>query len=183
MATKTTKTGVAGGVCAVMTIIGIVVTTGNIRTNQVGLEIIGNAESCQRNPYICPAGILTDGIGNTHNVYAGKSDKQIADDWTKNIQIAEKCINGYFNGSKMGENAFSAMSSAAFNMGCASLRTYYSPTRKARFETSIHKYAQAGNWSMMCRHLPDFANGGGKKLPGLVIRRDKEMALCLKADE
>lgn len=33
---------------------------------------------------------------------------------------------------------------------------------------------------MMCNHLPDFVNGGGKKLQGLVIRRDKEKALCLE---
>ncbi len=179
------KAGIAGGVCSVMTIIGIVVSMGNIRTNEEGLEIMGNAESCRRAPYYCPAGDLTDGVGNTHGVYIGtvKTDKQIADDWTKNIQAAEKCINGYFNGMRMGDNAFSAMTSAAFNMGCVSLRTYYSPARKTRIETSIHKNAQKGNWPAMCNNLLDFVNGGGKKLPGLVVRREKEKALCLKADK
>jgi lysozyme len=62
------KLGVAGVACSVMTIIAIVVSNGHIRTNQRGLELIGNAESCRRDPYVCPAGVLTDGIGNTHGV-------------------------------------------------------------------------------------------------------------------
>ncbi len=56
------------------------------------------------------------------------------------------------------------MTSAAFNMGCASLRTYYSPTRKARFETSIHKNAQKGNWPAMCNNLPDFSEWRRQKI-------------------
>lgn len=176
------KVGADVAVCSVMAIIAIVVASGKVRTNEPGLELIGNAEACRREPYYCPAGVLSDGIGNTHDVKAGtrKTDQQIAADWQKNILDAEKCINTYFRGRDMSDNAFSAMTSAAFNMGCSSLRSYYSPARKARFETSISKYAQAGNWTMMCNHLPDFVNGGGKKLPGLVIRRDKEKALCLE---
>lgn len=177
----TLKRVAIGTACAVSAIIAIVVSNGTVRTSEKGLELIGNAEACRRDPYVCPADVLTDGIGNTHGVKAGvkKPDAQIAADWEKNILQAEKCINGYFRGRDMSDNAFSAMTSAAFNMGCLNLRTYYSPTQKKRFETSIHKYAQVGNWTMMCNHLPDFANGGGKRLPGLVIRRDKEKALCL----
>jgi lysozyme len=79
------KLGVAGVACSVMTIIAIVVSNGHIRTNQRGLELIGNAESCRRDPYVCPAGVLTDGIGNTHGVKEGtrKTDQQIAADWEK----------------------------------------------------------------------------------------------------
>lgn len=66
-------------------IIGLVLDNGLVRTNQRGLELIGNAEGCRRDPYNCPAGILTDGVGNTHGVKPGirKTDKQIAADWEK----------------------------------------------------------------------------------------------------
>lgn len=177
----TLKRVAIGTACAVSAIIAIVVSNGTVRTSEKGLELIGNAEACRRDPYVCPAGVLTDGIGNTHGVKAGviKTDAQIAADWENNILQAEKCINGFFRGRDMSDNAFSAMTSAAFNMGCLNLRTYYSEVQKKRIETSIHKYAQAGNWPMMCNHLPDFVSGNGKKLPGLVIRRDKERALCL----
>lgn len=173
------KAGKAGVVCSIAAAIAVVIAHGVARTNEAGLEIIGDAEGCRKDPYICPAGVPTDGIGNTHNVHAGKTRDQIAADWEKNILFAEKCVNAQFRGRDMPDNAFSAMTSAAFNMGCGSLTKYYSPARKAYFETSIHKYANKGDWAMMCNHLPDFVNGGGEKLPGLVIRREKEKALCL----
>ncbi len=171
----------AAVVCSVSVIIGIVMNNGQVRTNQAGLELIGNAESCRRDPYVCPAGILTDGIGNTHGVVDGtrKTDQQIAADWEKNILVAERCINREFRGRDMTDNTFSAMVSAAFRMGCTGLKTYYSKVSGKRVQTSIHKWAQAGSWVNMCNHLPDFVNGGGQRLPGLVIRAAKEESLCL----
>lgn len=176
------KTAAGGGaICAIAVMITIVMGNGNVRTNQAGLELIGNAEGCRRDPYMCPAGVWTDGIGNTHGVTPGvrKTDQQIAADWEKNILIAERCINQHFRGKDMPDNAFSAMTSAAFNMGCNSLRTYYSKARGMRVETSIHKWAQKGEWVNMCNHLPDFVNSNGVPLPGLKIRREEERQLCL----
>ncbi|HCZ4695579.1 TPA: lysozyme [Klebsiella aerogenes] len=177
------KAAVGGSaICAIGMMISIILGHGTVRTNQAGLELIGNAEQCRRDPYICPAGKWTDGVGNTHNVKPGvrKTDQQIAADWEKNILIAERCINQHFRGKDMPDNTFSAMTSAAFNMGCGSLLTYYSKVQERRVETSIHKWAQAGNWVNMCNHLPDFINGGGVPLPGLKIRRERERQLCLK---
>ena len=68
------KSGAVGVVCSVGTIIAIVLNAGHVRTNERGLELIGNAESCRRDPYVCPAGVLSDGIGNTHGVEAGSRD-------------------------------------------------------------------------------------------------------------
>ncbi|MDU7135065.1 MAG: lysozyme, partial [Enterobacteriaceae bacterium] len=118
------KLGVAGVACSVMTIIAIVVSNGHIRTNQRGLELIGNAEQCRRDPYVCPAGVLTDGIGNTQNVKPGtrKTDQQIAADWEKNILSAEKCVNAYANGAKLSDNTFSAVTSITFNVGCGAMQ-------------------------------------------------------------
>ncbi|EIH0334401.1 lysozyme, partial [Escherichia coli] len=63
------KTAAGGGaICAIAMMITIVMGNGNVRTNQAGLELIGNAEGCRRDPYKCPAGVWTDGIGNTHGV-------------------------------------------------------------------------------------------------------------------
>lgn len=172
------KKGVVGGVCAVMTIIGLVVSNGNVRTNQAGLEVIGNAEGCRTEPYKCPADVWTDGVGNTHGVVPGKSKtiEQIAADWEKNILQAEKCVDTSFNGRKMNENQFSAMTSAAFNMGCTSLSK-----NKDGSMTRIRSSALSGNFVQMCNQLPAWVNAGGIKLNGLVIRRDKEKALCLSA--
>lgn len=51
---------------SVLAIIGIVETNRDgIRTSQQGLALIGDAEGCRRDPYYCPANVLTVGIGSS----------------------------------------------------------------------------------------------------------------------
>ena len=59
------KTRGALGVCSVLAVIGIMYTnfSDEIRLSPAGAEIIGNAEGCRREPYKCPADVLTVGIG------------------------------------------------------------------------------------------------------------------------
>ena len=59
------KTRGALGVCSVLAVIGIMYTNfgDEIRLSPAGAEIIGNAEGCRREPYKCPADVLTVGIG------------------------------------------------------------------------------------------------------------------------
>lgn len=57
------KTAAGGGaICAIAVMITIVMGNGNVRTNQAGLELIGNAEGCRRDPYMCPAGCGLTGL-------------------------------------------------------------------------------------------------------------------------
>ena len=165
------RKGIAGGTCAVMTIIAIVVSNGAVRTSEPGLELIGDAESCQRDPYVCPAGVLTDGIGNTHGVKPGvrKSDAQIAADWQRNILQAESCVNKYANGKKLNQGQFDAVTSITFNAGCSQMQ-----------KSTMFRMFRDGKFTEACNQFPRWVYGGGKKLPGLVIRREKEKAMCLK---
>ncbi|ATM85549.1 MULTISPECIES: lysozyme [Yersinia] len=164
------KLSKAGGLCSVAAIIALVVSNGNVRTSERGLELIGNAESCRRDPYVCPAGVLTDGIGNTHGVKSGviKTDDQIAADWEKNILEAERCVIRYANGNKLSQGAFDAATSITFNAGCPSMQ-----------KSTMFQYFRAGNVIAACEQFTRWVYGGGKKLAGLVVRRDKERALCL----
>ncbi|MGG9047429.1 lysozyme, partial [Serratia marcescens] len=45
---KLNKTGAAGAVCSVAVIIGLVLSSGEVKTSRAGLELIGNAEGCRR---------------------------------------------------------------------------------------------------------------------------------------
>ncbi|EAC0075287.1 lysozyme [Escherichia coli] len=164
------KAGAAGIVCSVAAIIAIVLGNGHVRTNERGLELIGNAESCRRDPYVCPAGVLTDGMGNTHGVKPGtvKNDQQIAAEWEKNILDAESCVNRYANGRNLSDDTFSAVVSVTFRAGCGNMRnsTMFSLFRK-------------GDLKAACNQFPRWVYGGGRVLPGLVTRAGKEEALCL----
>lgn len=166
----TLKRVATGTACAVSAIIVIVVFNGTVRTSEKGLELIGNAESCRRDPYVCPAGVLTDGIGNTHGVKAGviKTDTQIAADWEKNILQAESCVNKYGNGNKLNQGQFDAVTSITFNAGCAQMQ-----------KSTMYRMLREGKFTEACYQFPRWTYGGGKQLPGLVIRREKEKALCL----
>lgn len=166
------KSGAAGIVCSVATIIAIVLNAGHVRTNERGLELIGNAESCRRDPYVCPAGVLTDGMGNTHGIKPGtiKSDQQIAMEWEKNILDAESCVNRYANGKMLSDNTFSAAVSVTFRAGCGNMRK---STMFSLFREGPTAYNSA------CNQFSRWVYGGGRVLPGLVTRAGKEEALCL----
>ena len=160
-------------VCAVSAIIAIVLSSGSgIRTNQAGLELIGNAESCRRDPYYCPARVLTAGIGSTSNIQIGHtySDKEIADMWVSDIKTAEECVNRYANGRNMNVNQFSAVVSFTFNAGCGNLRS-----------STLARYALREQWSDMCDQLLRWDKVNGNPLSGLTYRRAKERELCLSS--
>ncbi|XUV80221.1 lysozyme [Enterobacter sp. TMH.L2] len=164
------KVGAAGAVCSVGAIIAIILSAGHVRTNERGLELIGNAESCRRDPYVCPAGVITDGIGNTHDVKPGtrKTDQQIAADWEKNIMSAERCVNSYGNGKKLSDNTFSAVTSITFNVGCGAMQ-----------KSTLFKQLRSGQEAQACEQFSRWVYGGGVKLTGLVTRRGAEKQLCL----
>ena len=69
------KTAAGGGaICAIAVMITIVMGNGNVRTNRAGLELIGNAEGCRRDPYMCPAGYgLTGSVIHTGNAGCAKN--------------------------------------------------------------------------------------------------------------
>lgn len=170
MATIKKVGGVAGAVCSVAAIVAVVVSNGQVRTNERGLELIGNAESCRRSPYVCPAGVLTDGIGNTHGVKAGtvKTNEQIAADWQKNILDAESCVNRYAAGARLPDNAFSAATSVTFRAGCGNMRS-----------SQMFTLFRGGQVKAACGQFTRWVWGGGRVLPGLVTRAGNEKALCL----
>ncbi|MFK5239484.1 glycoside hydrolase family protein, partial [Glaesserella parasuis] len=117
-----------GGVCFVSAIIAVLNTDfhGQFRTSKQGLEIIGDAEGCKREPYLCPANVLTVGIGSTE-ASSGKierkvyTDKEIAQRWLVDIQHAEKCVNRYANGWNIPQSVFDAATSLTFNAGCGTV--------------------------------------------------------------
>ncbi|WP_373463134.1 lysozyme [Mergibacter septicus] len=146
-----------------------------ISTSQAGLELIGNAEGCRKAPYFCPANILTVGIGTTESIgikieqNRTYTEKEIAEFYTKGIKQAEDCVNRFGNGRNMPQGAFDAMTSITFNLGCSKMK-----------HSTLFTMAMNGYTPRMCDQFPRWVYANGKKLAGLVKRREKEKALCLQ---
>ncbi|MFV8851536.1 lysozyme [Serratia fonticola] len=164
------KSGLAGITCSIAVVIGIVLSNGNVHTSKAGLELIGNAESCRLEPYLCPANVWTDGIGNTHGVNPGvrKTVDQVAADWERNILDAEKCVIRYANGDKLPQGAFDAAVSITFNAGCGAMQ-----------KSTMFMRLREGRIADACNQFPRWVFVNGVKSRGLEIRRVKERALCL----
>ncbi|MGF1696552.1 lysozyme [Vibrio lamellibrachiae] len=155
-----------------------VITT--LRVSPIALEIIGNAEGCRLSPYVCPAGLVTNGIGNTiHEPDETITHEQVAIDWVKNIAHAEKCVRKaeQSSGKTMTQGQFDAFASFAFNTGCTRFRK-----NKNHSMTTIYRLILVGNYQSACDQLPRWVYGGGVKLPGLITRRGLEHDRCLHID-
>lgn len=153
---------------------------GELRISAEGLAIIGNAEGCRREPYNCPGGVKTNGIGNTHGVLNTiVSLDQIAKDWVKNIQEAERCVTAAesVSGNTMTIGQFDAFTSFVFNFGCTKFRK-----NKDGSDTRIYGAIKQGNYTKACNHIPEWNKNQGVVMKGLVTRRGIERERCLQID-
>lgn len=152
----------------------------SLRVSPAGLRIIGNAEGCRLEPYTCPAGLPTNGIGNTHDVKREAiSLEQVAKDWAANIKDAERCIENAEekSGQTLTQGQFDAFVSFSFNTGCTRFMRNRDGSR-----TQIYTKIIRGEFDAACNELPRWVYGGGKRLNGLVIRRGKEHARCFASN-
>lgn len=167
------KKKIAGAICSVAAIIGIVQIdySDEIRISQEGLKLIGNAEGCMAEPYNCPAGVLTVGIGHTGDVEEGKvyTLDEIVKLWVKDIKESEKCVNKYGNGANLPQPVFDAVTSLTFNVGCEKMIT-----------STMFIYLNESEFTKACHQFPRWNKSKGMVLKGLVERREKEKTLCLK---
>lgn len=173
---KLSKKTSAFGLCSIASIVAVMYSTfgDELKLSQAGAEIIGNVEGCRRDPYKCPSDVLTVGIGSTE--YNGEkinprhryTDLEIAERWKNDIKTAEHCVMTYANGQSLPQSVFDSAVSITFNVGCGPVS-----------QSTLFKHLRAGRYIQACNEFPRWVYAGGRKLPGLVSRREKEKALCL----
>lgn len=145
------------------------------------VDVIGHFEGCRSVPYVDPVGIKTVGIGHAEycNDIKDKhyTDMEVARIFANDVWNAEQCVNKYFNGSKLPQGSFNALTSFVFNVGCTT-------ARGRNKHTTIRKHALQGNYPLMCDSLKQWVYGtvNGRKvvLRGLVKRRNMERLECYK---
>ncbi|KAM5358111.1 hypothetical protein ACJZ2D_015578 [Fusarium nematophilum] len=165
----TKKCGTSGGSC------------GAPKSNQATVNLISSFEGFRANIYKDAAGYPTVGYGHLcknnkctdvkYSIPLSKANgkKLLADDMAK----FEKCITAMLNSKvTLNKNQYGALISWSFNMGCGAAKSSTLVKRLNKGESPNKVISQ---------ELPKWVYAGGKKLNGLVRRRNAEIALAKKA--
>jgi lysozyme len=135
-----------------------------------GLIAVALFEGYRAMPYLDSVGVPTDGFGNTHQVVLGKkvTVEQALQQLEKNTLTAQEAVNRCVT-TYISQQTFDAFVSFTYNVGgnafCKS--------------TMVRKF-NAGDKHAACNELQRWTYAGGKKLPGLVARRERERKMCLE---
>ena len=145
-------------------------------TSQEGLNIIEAFEGFKPNPYLCPAGVPTIGIGSTH--YAdGRAVKltdvpiTLADGWAllrATIRPYEAAISRFVQ-VPLTQNQFDALVSFTYNVGTEAFRT-----------STMLGLLNAKDYRGASGEFKRFCHCNGKEDYGLLKRRNKEALLFMR---
>lgn len=140
--------------------------------SRVLLALIRRFEGLRLKPYLCPAGVPTIAYGHTgKEVHMGMSPISEAVAEGMLHQDAAVFTEASANLSPVlwfAENKHAAIADFCFNLGTSRYKA-----------STLRRKVNAGDWDSAAEELQKWVWGGGKKLPGLVLRRKAE-ALLLK---
>lgn len=141
-------------------------------------NLLQKFEGCKLTAYKCPAGVWTIGYGHTSaagnpQVAGGLTITQVeaenilAKDLATFEQGVMKCV-----AVKLNQNQFDVLVDFAYNAGIGALQ-----------KSTLLKKVNAGDFDAVPAELMKWTKGGGKELPGLVRRRQAEIAVWSKVDD
>lgn len=135
----------------------------------VAAWIIFPSESVEYRAYQDAVGVWTICMGHTRGVHEGMvaGKDECVDYAIKDIQIAQKAVDRCIH-HQMTVWQYAAFTDASFNIGpsvvCGS---------------TLQRMANAGDMTGACNQLPRWVYADGRKLRGLVIRRELDRWVCL----
>lgn len=131
-------------------------------------------EGFRPQPYLCPAGVPTIGYGSTYYLDGRPvrlSDPAISET-TARVMLRELLTAEYLPAVRLlcptadTAGRLAALADFAFNLGVGRLRA-----------STLRQRALAGEWDQVPAELRKWVSAGGKRLRGLVLRREAEIAL------
>jgi lysozyme len=118
-------------------------------------------------PYICPAGVWTCGWGSTGpDVFPGRKWTQEYANARLEMDAARFAKGTLLLCPSLDGERLCAIADFAYNLGLGALRA-----------STLRKRLNEGSYEAAGRELMRWVRGGGRVLPGLVIRRSTEAAL------
>jgi len=141
-----------------------------MKISENGLDLIKSFEGLRLRAYQCSANVWTIGYGHTHKVRQGDciTQEEAEKFLEKDVQHFERVVNRLVK-VPLTQNQFDALVSFVFNLGEGNLST-----------STLLKHLNSGAYLSAANELPRWVNVGGKKLPGLVRRRDAERTIFIK---
>ena len=166
-----------------------------MKLSKAGEDLMHRYEGFRNKPYLCPAHIWTIGYGhvlyqeqirlpvvsdNPNVVIRKKFSLRQGDNrvWTKteidelfraDVATFERGVLRLVPGVVGRQGSFDALVSISYNFGLGNLQ-----------RSTIRMRANRGDWEGAADAFRAWTKGGGKVLPGLVKRREAEIALFLQ---
>ncbi len=144
------------------------------KISQNGINLIKSFEGFRSKPYLCSANVPTVGYGSTYYPNGKKvtlNDQPITEEYAVQLlstmlDTYEKAVDSYCR-DDINQDQFDALVSFVYNLGNGSLKS----------STLLKKLNVNPNDPTIRDEFMKWVNGGGKKLPGLVRRREAEANL------
>lgn len=122
-----------------------------------------------REPYLDPVGIQTVCIGHVGRDILDKvySSQECTEVLVQDLRVAHAAVTRCTPG--LPDDMQAALTSFVFNVG-----------QGAYCKSTLARKANQGDLVGACNELPRWVYAKGKKLPGLVTRREAERSVCLR---
>jgi len=140
-----------------------------MKISEKGLLMIKRFEGCRLHAYLDAVGVPTIGYGSTLGVTMGDTitQEQAETLLLEDLERFEKCVTEMVK-VPIDQNAFDALVSFAFNLGCENLRG-----------STLLRKVNEGDFLAAANEFKKWRFAGKKELPGLVARRDAEAQLFM----
>lgn len=144
------------------------------KTSQAGINLIKEFEGFRSSPYLCPADVPTIGYGTTFypsGIKVKLTDSPISEELATeylqyNLKTFEEYVDSYTTDA-INQSQFDALVSFAYNLGPTNLKN----------STLLKKVNKNPNDPSIALEFRKWVNAGGRKLAGLVRRREAEAKL------
>lgn len=138
-----------------------------MKTSDNGIELIKRFEGLRLKAYLCPAGKPTIGYGHTKDVKLGDviTEEEAEQLLREDLIAVENEINKH--NLNLNQNQFDALVSFVYNVGIGNFRS----------STLLKKIKANPNDESIANEFKRWVYSNGKRLPGLVKRREEEAEL------
>lgn len=138
-----------------------------------GINFVIKEEGLRLTAYRCQAGVWTIGVGHTGNVKSGmKITKEYAFELLKHdLKRFENVVNKNTK-VQLKQHEFDALVSLTFNIGCNAFKN----------STLLKKINTKADPKEIEQQFLRWKYGGGKILPGLLVRRKREFKMFVEGD-